>query len=128
MKKYTILFNFNLFSLFFPFGPFCLATLFKLAQKKENKFLILLTDFFGLSFNNNKILADKIAEQGYTGLFSFSLLICILLTFFFAAIVYVPDILQGDDVPSDYVPNLTGTVWNKMHFLGKLVTLVIKER
>lgn len=73
-------------------------------KEKDNKLLILFTDIFGVAFNNNKILADKMAAQGYK--------------------VYVPDILQNDAIPSEHLPPSTGTMLNKLYFMGKLITLL----
>jgi len=66
--------------------------------------LVLLTDVFGLTLSNNRVLADKMAEQGYT--------------------VYVPDILLGEDIPTSLLPPGPKTLWSKIKTTGALVSIL----
>lgn len=55
-------------------------------SKDKSKTLIFLTDIFGYDFTNTRLLADLYAKEGFY--------------------VLVPDILQGDPLPIDFLQNV----------------------
>ncbi|KAJ7663907.1 dienelactone hydrolase endo-1,3,1,4-beta-D-glucanase [Mycena polygramma] len=62
----------------------------------KDKVILLLTDVFGLSLNNNKLLADSFAANGFK--------------------TVMPDLFRGDPVPADAVLTADADAAKKEHF------------
>ncbi|RYP47153.1 hypothetical protein DL768_006763 [Monosporascus sp. mg162] len=72
--------------------------------------ILLFTDAMGITFENNKLLADSFAANGY--------------------FVVMPDLFRGDAVPLDRPRNWSQTAWFRNHLpsdVGPVVRAVLRE-